>query len=447
MEAPEGRGRITPLPPLRPDDAGRRMPRSGGQWPPALLALAAVIVFALWLAGTGRPEPESGPAVGSGGFVTLAPLVSDEDPAVPSSATPTTTTSPPLLSELVPWLEGGLIAFSQSREGDRMTFWDAGRGQAQSFVLSSTRTISVQPEPASLDFIAYETAGRARALHVGGWQRQEPIFVGSHGFAWDPAGSGTIAWVGTDQVSKETALYMRPPDGEIRRVGDLPGNSWLMGWTDHGLVLAEYLAPPVNLIDDSTGQIIVKQPALTVLRDTEGRVLAQAAAEPLRASRSGRVVAVGTEDALEAAGVSIDVTVAIVPTEIVVLEPSSAPNTAFTVSTIPPREDLADGESIFASDGRWSLSPDGVWVGRTVSGGIRTALVLQRLDTRSLRLIPLPSQDPRSTVGFSQDGQWFFVWTPSTSELIIINPRNGAQFAVPLEANVRLGGAFIRPAA
>jgi len=206
MEAPEGRGRITPLPPPEPDGVGRPVERAPRQWMPVGLALAGLIAFALWLAATGTPLPNESAAGNSQG--TLASLSAGES-TPPASAAPlptTTTTTLPILGEMLPWLDGSLVIFSSDVDGDFLSVWDESLPQPQDFRLSGSNVLRAEPEPHTLSFVAYETAGRVASLYLGGWQTQEPIFVGSRGFAWDPAGSATLMFVGTDQVTGETAL-------------------------------------------------------------------------------------------------------------------------------------------------------------------------------------------------------------------------------------------------
>ena len=439
MEAPQGRGRITPLPPPEPDGIGRPVERAPRQWIPVGLALAGLVAFAVWLAGTGTPLPDQAEA--GGNQSTLAPLSAD-DPVPPSTITtpPPTTTTPPTLGELLPWLDGSLVVFSSDSDGDFMSVWVNSLSEPQHFRLSGSNVIAVEPDPTSLSFMAYETAGSVSSLYLGGWQTQEPIFIGSHGFAWDPIQPGRLAWVGTDQVTGQTALYRKEIVGNIELVAPLPPGTRLVGWTSLGLITAEQLGAPVNLIDIDTGVLTVKRPTLTRLRTIDGDILATAVAEPLRASPTGTVIALGTADAFTAAAIEIEDEALVVPDVHVVLDTAT---TGFELRTAPPPELLADGEEIFSPDGRWSLSRDGSWVARTTSTGIGTAIQMRSIETAAVRVVALVGDEDFATVGFSADSEWFFTYSTRSDQLNIAAD-TGAQFVVPFDKRVRFGGVYVR---
>lgn len=444
MEAPKGRGGITPLPPPEPDGTGRELARAPRPWLAALLAVGGLLVFALWLAESGTvPAPDA--AASESTVATLAPLSARDLPSTTVPLPPTTTApTPPRLGEALPWLQGGLIMFSHTGDTDSMIFWVDSERSPQEFSLSGSNVAKLRPEPDSLSNIAYETPGTANALYLGGWQVQEPIFVGSQGFAWDPGGSGTLMWVGTDQVTQTTALYSKGLGDPIVRLVDVPSSSSLLEWTTHGLVMSEAMGSPVTIVDEA-GNVMATAPILTVLRDTDGSVLATAAAEPLKAAGNGTIVATGTALAFEAAGIEIAADL-VPPNELVILDTSLSSDgaTGFEVRQIPLREALADGESIFSADGRWSLSPNGDWAGRIVNWSTSTSLVVQSLETLSVRVVPIRTEAPLTTVGFSADGQRFFGFSSESGEFVAIDWLTGAQFVVPIDGNIRLGGAFVR---
>lgn len=444
MEAPEGRGRITPLPPPEPDGFGRPIERAPRQWLPAVLGIAGLVVFALWLAGSGNTSGGEATAADPN-RATLAPLAADDPGSPPATPPPTTTTTrPPVLGDILPWLEGSLMLVSSTSDGDNLLVWDAASAEPLEFRLSGANIENFKPEPGSLDRVAYETTGDTRALFHGGWRGQEPLFVGSNGFGWDPAGTGTLMWVGTDQVTLETALYRKHPRSPVELVTSLPADIRLVEWTDFGLIMEEPQGPAVNLVDVDTGELAVVHPTLTVLRDLEGTALATAAAEPLRATIRGTIVAVGTERAFAPSNSELDAEWLTPPADVVILDPPVNPGAGFSLRLVPIREVLADGEPVFSADGRWSVSSDGGWVGRRVARGDAVTLVMRRIDANSVRVFPIQNDGPKTTVGFSQDGMWFFVWSPDSRELIAAS-RSGAQFAIPMDANIRFGGAFIRP--
>lgn len=440
MEAPEGRGRITPLPPPEPDGIGRPVERAPRQWMPVGLALAGLIAFAVWLASTGTPVLDE---VGAGGSQsTLAPL-SAEDTAPQSTITtpPPTTTAPPTLGELLPWLDGSLLIFSGDADGDFLSVWDESLPKPQEFRLSGSNVIQVEPEPATLNFVAYETAGRVASLYLGGWQKQEPIFVGTRGFAWDPAGSATLLFVGTDQITGDTALYRQRVTEPIELVTQLADGTRLIGWTEAGLITAVEAGPAVSLVDQTTGAVTVRAPTFTELRTVGGELLARVAAVPLRTSPNGTIIAVGTAEAFDASSLEIEPAVLLVPDDVVVLDASEG---AFTPRTVPIPEVMADGELIFSPDGRWSLSNSGDWVARTTDAGIATAIAMRSLVSQAVRVMSLQSDGDKHTVGFSQDGEWFFTYS-NQSDQLIASSDGGAQFTVPFQRNVRLEGVYIRP--
>ncbi|MCP3975523.1 MAG: hypothetical protein GY720_13645 [bacterium] len=442
MEAPQGRGGITPLPPPEPDGIGRELRRAPRPWPAALLALGGLVAFALWLAGSAT-DPGSDVAATGATSATLAPLdergLTSTTPPPPPSTVP-----PPRLSEALPWLRGSLVMFSQTNEGDSMFLWIDSNRSPQEYRLSATNTVDVRPEPESLNNLAYETRGSVRSLYLGGWQTQEPVFIGSQGFAWDPFGSATLAWVGTDQITGTTALYMKGLGDPITRVADVPATSFLLEWTFEGLVMAESIGPPVVILDSETGAVHTTAPTLTVLRDIDGATIGTAAAEPLKVSVNGTIVARGTAPAFAAAGLEPAADL-IPPNELIILDTSAATSDGpFTVRQIPIREALADGESIFSADGRWSLSPTGDWAGRVVNWATSTSLVVQSLETLSVRVVPIRTDFPLVTVGFSADGQRFFAYSSDAGELVAVDWPTGAQFTLPLDGNIKLGGAYIR---
>lgn len=334
--------------------------------------------------------------------------------------------------------------FSQTNEGTSMFLWIDRLRSPQEFRLSGSNIVNIRPEPDSLNNIAYESQGSLRALYIGGWQAQEPVFVGSQGFAWDPTGSGTVAWVGTDQVNQTTSLYTKGLGDRVVRVADVPGSSQLIEWTVAGLVMTESMGPPVTMLDSASNEVRTAVPAITVLRDIAGTVLATAAAEPIKVSIDGTIVATGTAAAFSAADLELNADL-IPPNELIILDTSDAGGaTGFAVRQIPIRERLADGDSIFATNGRWSLSPTGDWAGRVVNGPSSQSLVVQSLETLSVRVVPIRSSAPLATVGFSADGQRFFAFSTESDELISIDWLTGAQFVVPLEGNIPLGGAYVR---
>lgn len=439
MEAPEGRGRITPLPPPEPDGIGRPVERAPRPWMPVGFALAGLLAFAVYLAGSGTPETNQAAAGNSRG--TLAPL-SAEDTIPPSSPPPSPppTTIPPTLGEMLPWLEGSLVIFSSNAGGDYLSVWDESLTEPQEFRLSGSNVTRVEPEPTTLSFIAYETSGRVSSLYMGGWQTQEPIFVGSQGFAWDPAGSATVHFVGTDQVTGETALYSQSVAGPISRIAPLSAGSRLVGWAHTGLVIAVDLGPPVTIIDPNTGSVTVKTPTVTEFRSTAGDLVATAIAEPVRVAPDGTVIAVGSADALATAAIEADPSALTVPDVFVVLDTADT----ITLQSVPFAEILSDGELIFSPDGRWSLSNDGDWVARTTNAGISTAIAMRSLVTQAVRVVALQSDGEKQTVGFTQDGEWFFTYSRETNRLVASND-GGAQFSVPFDRNVRLEGVYTRP--
>ncbi len=443
MEAPQGRGGITPLPPPEPDGIGREPARAPRPWLAALLALAGLLVFALWLAATSTDPGVEVAATGSTSD-TLAPLSARDLPTTTSVAPPTTSRPPPRLGEILPWLQGSLVIFSQTDDGDSMFWWvDAFRGPQQ-LRLSASNIVDFRPEPAALNNLAYETDGTVRTLYVGGWQRQEPVFIGSQGFAWDPSGSATVAWVGTDQFTGVTSLYTKGLGDPVTRVAELPDSSFLIEWTVEGLVMTESFGPPVVTENADTETVTVTRPILTVLRDSDGSVIGTAAAEPVKVSVDGTIVADGTADAFARSGLEFTADL-IPPNELIILEASAGTaETPFSVRQIPIREALADGDSIFAWDRRWSLSPTGDWAGRIVNGVSATTLVVQSLENLSVRVVPIRTDVPLATVGFSADGQRFFAFSSESAELVAVDWLTGAQFIVPFDGNVPLGGAYVR---
>ncbi len=443
MEAPEGPGRITPLPPPEPDGVGRPFERAPRQWMPVGLALAGLVAFAIWLAVTTNPLPNQAAAGRSQG--TLTPLSVDDAPPA-SSLVPiaTSTTIAPTLGDMLPWLEGSLVIFSTAADGTFLNVWDATLPKPATYRLSGTNVLDISPEPESLSFVAYETGGDVvNSLYVGGWQRQEPVFIGSQGFAWDPEGSATIMWIGVDQLSGESALYRKQVPRTVERVAPMPPNSRLAGWTTSGL-LVTVAAGPAEVMVDANGAVRTKRPALTELRDPEGNVLGTVVAEPLRATSSGTVVAIGTADAFEAAELEVPESALVVPNEFVVLDATIAGGPAFELRSVSIAESLADGRAVFPSDGRWSLSDNGRWAARLTTSGRTTAIAMRSLETRAIRVISLRSDGDKLPVGFTQDGEWFFTYAPQADELVAASD-GGAQFVVPFAQLVRLGGVYVRP--
>ncbi|NND03266.1 MAG: hypothetical protein HKN91_10805 [Acidimicrobiia bacterium] len=439
MEAPKGRGRITPLPPPEPDGMGRPVERAPRQWLPMVVALTGLVAFALWLAGSGAPV--SNEAAAGNGQSTLAPLsAADPAPATSIIVASTTTTNPPTLGEMLLGLEGSLVIFSGDASGDFMSVWNPSLPAPQEFRLSSSNVTRIEPEPATMSFIAYETAGRVTSLHLGGWQTQEPIFVGSRGFAWDPTGSATLLFVGIDRLTGETSLYRHGVTEPLERVAPLPDGSRLIGWAEPGLILAVDLAPAVNVVHPDTGAISIKNPTITEFRTPQGELIGSATAEPLRVAPAGTIVAMGSADALEAAAVESDVESLDVPNTFVVLGAADT----LTLRAVPFPEVLGDGELIFSPDGRWSLSDDGERVARTTNTGVATAIATRSLVTQGIRSLSLQSGGEKSTVGFSQNGEWFFSYSNDDEQLFAATS-TGAQFAVPFERNIRLEGVYIRP--
>jgi len=435
MEAPEGRGRITPLPPPVPDGTP---PAPRGTPQPRLMAMAtlgSLVLFALWLAGSGEVGPPAGAADGDGFGVTLAPLSAADTSTTVARPLPPVT-QPPRLAEMVPWLRGTIILLGHTGDREELFVWTNGSRSPEKFELSAANIVDVSLEPATLNYVAYQTAGTVQALYVGDWLAQEPIFVGSQGFAWDPSGTAMVAWVGTDQVTGETALYRKNLADPTIRIADVPRDSWLAAWTEQGLVFAEHRGP---------------RPTLTVLRNLDGLTIATAMAEPLRASPNGVIVALGTSDALAAAEPVTELDdefILIPPPELVVLDsPANGDLLAgFTLREVPSRESLADGESLFSPDGQWSLSTDGDWAGRLVNRDTRATLVVQSLRSLSVRVVPLRGPGERTSVGFTTDRDQFFVFDPERSVMIVINWLTGAQFEFPIGGDIRPGGAYIRSA-
>lgn len=443
MEPPQGRGRITPLPPPESDGTGRPRERVPQPWVVAVLGIAGLLTFAVWLTGQGTSiDAEGEPAPAAPGRATLAPLAEPDPPNAPDQTVPSTLA--PRLGELLPRLDGSLLLLARGFDGEHLLVWDQTATEPQRHRLSGDNITNIQPEPATLNYLAYQTAGRVRSLYFGGWQTQEPIFVGSRGFAWDPAGTATLMWVGEDQVTMTTSLYRQQIGEPIERIIDLPSGSELEGWTIHGLIVSHPLGPSVNLIDPAGGRLTVKTPTITTLLDDDGDALASVAAQPLRVSPLGTVVARGTGDAITEAGLSIDSATLVPPHEVAILDVTAAPTAAFSVRSISLPEALSDGESIFAADGRWSLHPAGEAVGRVVKRRVTSSLVVHRLDTQGVTVVSLPEGRGMTTVGFSSDGKWFFAWAPDTGDLVAV-ASSGGQYVVPLADNIRLDGVYIRP--
>ena len=350
MEAPRGGGRITPLPPSESEgwDHEPTVPRPRL---PAAFALAGLVAFALWLSGAAQPAgpPDAGSA---GPSITGANLSSPE----PESVEPPPITQPPVLDERLPWLDGrDLLLFSSTRTTDELIVWDGSVAEPQRFPLSGANIVDFEPEPRTTNFIAYETAGNAFALYVGGWQRQEPIFVGTHGFDWDPAGTGTLMWIGTDQVTGATSLYRRELNDTIELVAPMPEGTRLVGWNETGLVIRVQSGGPVNFVDADSGAFEVRQAAVTSLYDTSGTLLASALADPLAVTPAGPIVARGTGTVFAEGSIDVPDDVGLTPPDtFVLLDPPQGASDQFTYRPIPKREALADTEIMFSSQRPWS---------------------------------------------------------------------------------------------
>ena len=372
----------------------------------------------------------------------MANLSSPEPESV--EAPPITQT--PVLDERLPWLDGrDLLLFSSTRTADELIVWDGSVAEPQRFPLSGANIVDFEPEPRTTNFIAYETSGNAFALYVGGWQRQEPIFVGTHGFDWDPAGTGTLMWLGTDQITGATSLYRRELNRAIELVAPMPDDARLIGWNEAGLVVRIESGGPVNFVNEESGVFEVRQPAITSLYDPSGTLIASALADPLAVTPSGPIVARGTSTVFAEGEIEIPEDVDVTPPDtFVLLDPPSAASAQFGYRPIPKRDALADTEVLFSSQRPWSVSADASWAGRAVTRDNASTLVVHGLTSQAVRVIPLASDHARATVGFSQDGQWFFLWSPQSNELVIVDPDAGAQFELPIEGNVRIRRAFLR---
>lgn len=445
MEAPERGSRITPLPPPQPEGEIGSPERVSRPWAPALAGLAGLFVFALWLIGAqGGGEPTPDPDAGTS--PAAAPLSAPDLSEPPATSIPTTTTARRPLADDLPWLQGSLVMFGRSFGAGGTTVWRGGDTTPIRFDYSSSNVATVKPEPVGVTFIAYETDGPTPALHVGGWQRQDSIFVGSRGFAWDPAGSATLAWVGTDQITDETSLYTLDPETGISLVAPMPPGTRLVEWTQAGLIMSEERGPPVTVRDDSTGSTTLRTPALTVLRAPDGTEIATAVAEPLRASRSGTVIAVGTSEVFAAANLVAPHDTALwVPDDFVALDSPTGGISGFEVRRLAPLPELTDEAELFSPDGRWSLSQDGNWVGRVSNRDSVATLVVFGLRTGEIRAETIVGEGPASTVGFTPDGTRFVAWRGLTDELIVVTWLNGDQTTVPFANDAWMAGVYIGP--
>jgi len=442
MEAPERGGRITPLPPHFDDapqpTAGPRRP-----WAPVLVALGGVSAFALWL-GASTPNPLP-PEPGTGSGQTPAALSAPEPLAGEEAAATSTLTPAASLGEQLPWLDGSLMLFGRDGGSGALTVWRRSEAGSAAFKYSGSNVRQVEPEPRALDLIAYETDAPTASLYLGSWQRQDPIYVGSRGFGWDPRGSGTLAWVGTDQVTAETALYNWDREVGIRLVAPLPAGSRLLAWTEKGLVLSQELAAAVAVVDEVSGEMALRDVALTVLISPAGDEIAKAVAQPMRVSRNGTIVAIGTGDALDKAEQIPPAAAARPANRIVLLDSPGSGEQGFGIRPLPDHDLLPNGSPLLTADGRWSLTDDGNWIGRVANIDGTATLTVLGLRTGYVQTVAIRGPEPATGVGFLDGGAHYLVWRPTTKELISIAWLNGQQTVVPFIGDVRFGGAYVRP--
>ena len=444
MQPRERHNRITPLPPPESESPDRRDGAVARPWLPALLAVAGLVVFAFWLAGTGiQSQPPGQGAAPSPSRPPLSPDVAAATTTSAPAAPPTSRPSTPL-NELIPGLTEDLIIFGRYARQDVLATWRPTDGAPSLYSLSGANILTAKPEPAALNLIAYETESAEPALYLGGWQRQDPVFVGTRGFAWDPAGSATLAWVGRDQVTGATSLYMRLVDGTIQLVAPLPDGSRLLTWTQIGLIMSERRGGPISVVDEAAGTISLKVPTVTVVRSPAGESIASAMAQPLKASAVGTIVALGTADAFAAAGIDAPEVETRPPADLVVMDLATDP-ARLTYEVIPQGEPLVDGAPLFSANGRWSITADGNWAGRTANLNSVATLVVQGLRTESVHEIPLSDDATHLGIGFLPDSTRFVSWSPTTQELSIVNWLTGERSTIPYVASVWFESFFLRP--
>ena len=444
MEEPEDRGSSSSPPPIEIDGMSWQIESRPRPWLPAALAVFAALALLLWLVGSSTEDVDSAATTGA-----LLP------PAVEETTPPAAIVTPVTLGEMLPWLDGrGLILFAADADSEYVLTWGASSSEPSRFRLSGSNIATIRPEPANLDFVAYETLGRTTYLYVGDLRMQEPIFVGSRGFAWDPKGSGTLMWIGEDQSTLETALYRttvfgwrfsdETPSALIQKVADLPSGTRLAGWTEQGLVMAVDLGGPVNVLDAESGDVRLESPTMMELRDLDGTLIATVVAEPWKATSNGTIVARGTSDAFAIAGIEPHPTALVVPDGFVVLD-ASADSGGFTLRGLPHCDFGDQTGPIVNGTTQWDLSEDGRWVG---SNGVLCNIVdqtLREFEQNDGVADILGYGGIQRVVGFSQDSQWFFTHAAQDGKLFMASVDGGQRLVVPVDDWVRFRGAFIHP--
>ena len=247
-------------------------------------------------------------------------------------------------------------------------------------------------------------------------------------------------WIGKDQTTGATGLYRQPFAGVTELVSPVDEGVRLIGWTDHGLVTANDLGPPVT-VTNPNGSISTQSPTITELRDLAGTVVARAVAEPLRTAPVGRIIALGTSRAFDVAEIEPPESALALPAQHVALEATAG---TLELVNIPVPEALSDGELMFSVIEPWSLSNDGEWAARVTAAGVSTALVVERISSQTRRVLALRTEGERATVGFSQDGAWFFTYSPRAGELTATTMGASATFSIDFDQRIRFGGVYIR---
>ncbi|HEX9855880.1 MAG TPA: hypothetical protein VGC47_11260 [Acidimicrobiia bacterium] len=434
MEAREAS--IRPLPP----DVARGSDGNGPTrpWLPAIFAVSGLLVFGLIagaLASSSDPTTTTSTTVNAA--VAVPPL------ALPGETTTTTervttTTSPPTLAEIAPGLDRDLTVAVRDplRGGTAELWWPLGS-------IAPTRTA----HPSRADFFSYDPTGAYAAyvtytqggtvLFAGSAQVYQPVALNVYSFAWHPTDEGRIAFIagqepGTPQTSR--ALYTARVDqdglaeepNEITRTGDL---AVLHGWGEWGYLVADWPDVGERVVVDP----VTATPMFVTYSTVYGPGGGIAARAPLSIDQlapNGTVLAGSTALALEIAGVDV---AALGLTVTTVIDGMSLYSAAF---------EPIESSVTFRTSSYYLLSND--LVVQAGLGGAGTSLTMQPHDGSSVRSTNLPGElVPRR---FTGEGSLVVALDPGNRTVVVLDPRTGRAWRVPLDGDSLPLDGFVGPA-
>lgn len=233
--------------------AGNRIRAEGGRRAKSVRFAGLVLAVGLFglLSYMTRPSPSNGDPPGASEAATTRP---PSTTSAISVAVPRTSESGERLDEMIPGLDGTLVAVVGPAPSLELVEWPTTSASPHREALPIGASPKLAFESAVtplLAFVAPSPTEAVSTLYVGTTRSYFAAAAGVTWFAWHNTRSGRLAWIGDDRVIHVASVASPTGVEETATVGPLELDAELVAWDSSGFLVFSR--------DDTTGQRILRR--------------------------------------------------------------------------------------------------------------------------------------------------------------------------------------------